>query len=80
MVRRLKAIYSGKALIPQGPCDFPEGSVVDLIVQGVSVEGPQVTDAAERSRALRMLVARMRRNPVGPNAPRLTRDQMHERG
>jgi hypothetical protein len=79
MVRRLKAIYSGKALIPQEPCDLPEGAVVELIVEGSLSLPPPVTDPDERGRILSGLVERMRRNGLPAGAPRFTREQLHER-
>ena len=79
MVRRLKARYSGNALIPQEPCDIPEGAVVDLIVQGASALPPETSDPAERTAILRRLVERMQHNRLPSGAPRLTRDDYHER-
>ena len=79
MVRRLKAIYSGNALIPREACDLPEGAIVDLVVEGLALEPPVIADPQERSRTLKAVVERMRRNPLPADAPRLTRDQMHER-
>jgi len=80
MERRLRAIYRGKLLIPQEPCDFPEGAVLDLVVAGSPVVPPDVGDPAERARILARLTDRMRRNRLPANAPRLTREQLHERG
>lgn len=36
-------------------------------------------DPKERRRILRLVTARMKRNPVSIDIPRLTRDEMHER-
>jgi len=78
MTRRLRAVYSGNALIPRGACDLPEGAVVDLVVEGLAIEPPMIADPDERSRVLKAIVERMRRSPLPPDAPRLTREQMHE--
>jgi|WetSurMetagenome_2_1015567.scaffolds.fasta_scaffold1523003_1 hypothetical protein len=79
MVRRLKALYSGKTLIPQEPCDLPEGAIVELILHGAPILPPEIGEPGERARALRAVVARMQRNPLPAAAPRLTREQLHER-
>ena len=44
-----------------------------------SSEGLAVTNAAERSRLLAALLERMRANPIPANAPRFTREELHER-
>jgi hypothetical protein len=40
---------------------------------------PKIEDPAERSRILRMVGQNMRNNPLPANAPRFTRDELHER-
>ena len=40
---------------------------------------PAITDPAARVKAMEELVARMKAQPLPPNAPKLTRDQLHER-
>ena len=40
---------------------------------------PKIEDTAERSRILRMVGQNMRNNPLPANAPRFTRDELHER-
>ena len=37
------------------------------------------TDTAERTQLLHNLIARMKANPIPANAPRLTREELHER-
>jgi hypothetical protein len=81
MVRRVTARYSGNAFIPQSPCDVPDGSVVDLIIDGPALASPCITDAAHRAALLRRVVQRMQANPLLRSAPgRITRDELHERG
>jgi predicted DNA-binding antitoxin AbrB/MazE fold protein len=79
MSQRLKAIYRNGAFIPQGPCDLPENSEVELIIESPGVLQPTVTDPEERKRILRELIQNMRDNPVPANAPRFTREELHER-
>ncbi|OLE51955.1 MAG: DUF104 domain-containing protein [Acidobacteria bacterium 13_1_20CM_3_53_8] len=80
MVQRLKAIYQGGAFIPQAPCDLPENSEVELIIEGPSILPPTVTDPEERKRILEELIQNMRDNPIPADAPaRFTREELHER-
>jgi predicted DNA-binding antitoxin AbrB/MazE fold protein len=79
MSRRLKAIYREGVFIPQAPCDLPEDSEVELIIEEPRVIPPVVTDPEERKRVLKRMVERMRANPIPVNAPRFTREELHER-
>ena len=79
MSQKLKAIYHEGAFIPQAPCDLPEGSEVELIIEGPYILPPKVTDYDERERILNIVVERMLQNPIPVEASRLTRDELHER-
>jgi predicted DNA-binding antitoxin AbrB/MazE fold protein len=79
MSQRLKAIYQNGAFIPQVPCDLPENSEVELIIETPRVLPPTVTDLEERKRLLKELVQNMRDNPIPADAPRFTREELHER-
>jgi predicted DNA-binding antitoxin AbrB/MazE fold protein len=79
MSQRLKAIYHEGAFVPQRPYDLPEGSEVELIVEGPSVLPPEVRDPEERKRILSAVVESMRQNPFPADSPSFTRDEMHER-
>ncbi|MCZ6680649.1 MAG: antitoxin family protein [Candidatus Poribacteria bacterium] len=48
MNRHLRVVYRDGAFIPQSPCDFPEDSEVELLVQDPMIRSPEVTDAGER--------------------------------
>jgi hypothetical protein len=65
--------------IAQEFCDLPEGSEVELIIQGPAVLPPEVKGSEEKERILRMTVERMQQNPIPARAPRLTREALHER-
>jgi predicted DNA-binding antitoxin AbrB/MazE fold protein len=81
MAQRLKAIYQNGAFVPQSPCDLPENSEVELVIEGPNLLPPLVTDPEERKRILAQLVERMRSNPIPDDAPRrFTREELHERG
>ena len=79
MSRKLKALYQGGVFVPQEPCDVPEGSEVELIIHGPLILAPEVKEAKERQHILRMVVERMRQNPLPVDVPGLTREALHER-
>ena len=79
MAQRFRAIYQNGAFVPQSPCDLPENSEVDLVVEGPRRLPPLVTDPVERKRIMEELVQNMRNNPIPENAPHFTRDELHER-
>jgi len=58
---------------------LPEGVEVELFVQSSQVIPPQITDIGARQNFLKQLVERMQQNPISSNAPRFTRDMLHER-
>jgi hypothetical protein len=76
---RTKAVYRGGAFVPETRCDLPEEAEVDLLVQGPQLVPPAVTDREQRARVLRQVTERMKRNPIPAEAPRFTRDELHER-
>ena len=76
----LKAVYSHGSFVPERLLDLPEGTRVTLTLQREAlVVPPLVTDPEERRRVLKELVEDMAANPAPPNAPRFTRDALHER-
>lgn len=79
MSQRLKAIYQNGAFIPQVPCDLPDGSEVELTLHEPRTIPPRVTDPEERKRILARMIERMLANPIPANAPRFTREELHER-
>lgn len=79
MPQFLKAIYRNGTFILENPCNLPEGVEVELFVQSSQVIPPQITDIGARQNFLKRLVERMQQNPIPSNAPRFTRDILHER-
>lgn len=80
MQESFRAVYRDGAFVPVVPCDLPEETEVKVIVQDAwGVMPPQVTDPEERARIRKEVVARMQSNPIPANAPRFTRDELHER-
>jgi predicted DNA-binding antitoxin AbrB/MazE fold protein len=79
MFETIRAIYRNGAFCPQTPCDLPEGSEVDLLIRGPAIMRPQITDEEERRRILQQIVDRMQNNPIPADAPRFSREELHER-
>lgn len=40
---------------------------------------PEITDAGERTEMIEAIVRSMQSNPIRPDAPRFTREELHER-
>lgn len=76
----MKAVYRDGSFVPREPCGLPEGAEVEIVVQGVPILPAPVTDPAERQRILQALTERMQRHPLPREAPRFTREELHERG
>jgi predicted DNA-binding antitoxin AbrB/MazE fold protein len=79
MPQALKAIYRNGAFILQTACDLPEGAEVELFIQSPQVMSPPISDAETKQRFLKLLIERMQQNPIPLNAPRFTREMLHER-
>ena len=79
MSQRVRAVFHDGVFVPQQPCDLPEGSEVELTVDDPYTIQPEITDPVERAALLKEVVRSMRENPIPTNAPRFTRDELHER-
>lgn len=75
----LKAIYRNGAFILQTACDLPEETEVELLIQSPQVASPPISDAETKQRLLKSLIERMQHNPIPLDAPRFTREMLHER-
>jgi hypothetical protein len=76
---RIRAVFQDGKFVPQEPCALPESAEVQLTVEPSNFTPPTVTDPAERQRILKEVVQRMMAQPIPPDAPRFTRDELHER-
>ncbi|MEH2062022.1 MAG: antitoxin family protein [Nostoc sp.] len=79
MTQALKAIYRNGAFILQTAFELPEGTEVELLIQSPYVVSPPISNTEAKQRFLRSLVERMQQNPIPLNAPRFTREMLHER-
>ena len=76
-----RAVYRNGTFVPVVPCQLPEETEVEVVVHDKPlIIPPRVTDPAERARIRREVVANMRSNPIPEDAPRFTREELHERG
>ena len=75
----LTAVYRNGVFVPTTSCNIPENTEVRVIVEGSSIIPPAVTDPAERKRIRREALELMKQNPIPADAPRFTREQLHER-
>jgi hypothetical protein len=81
MSLRLKAIYKNGAFVPIAngeKLNVPENAEVELTVHNPYIV-PATATEEERERAWRELFASWDAYPLRADAPRLTRDEMHER-
>ena len=78
MKQTITATYRNGVFHPDQPCDLPEGATVTLALDDDGVP-PLVADPEERKRILKAVVDRMMQNPLSSDAPKFTRDELHER-
>lgn len=76
---RIRAVFLDGKFVPTEPCALPEKSEVELTVEPSQNLPPTVTDARQREQLMRELLARMTAASLASNAPRLSRDELHER-
>lgn len=82
MSLRLKAIYKDGAFvpIPNGEkLNVSENAEVEITVHDPYVVPATATSDEDRERALRELLETWQQHPLRGDAPRVTRDELHER-
>ncbi len=82
MSLRLRAIYKDGAFVPitnGEKLNVLENAEVELTVHDPNLPSATAPSDEERERALRELFASWDAHPLRADAPRLTRDEMHER-
>ena len=72
----LRVVYHNGTFQPEDQCDLKEGTHGVVLIDTAE---SQISDPEERRRLLADVVERLKNNPVSPDSPRLTRDQMHDR-
>lgn len=76
MTLHIDAIHRRGAFYPKTPCDFPEEAEVHL---AIDAKAPEENATQTREQLLRELMELIERNPLPANAPRFTREELHER-
>jgi predicted DNA-binding antitoxin AbrB/MazE fold protein len=79
MSQALKAIYRNGTFILQTAFELPEGTEVELLIQSPQVVSPPISNLETKRQFLKLLIERMQQNPIPLNAPRFTREMLHER-
>jgi predicted DNA-binding antitoxin AbrB/MazE fold protein len=76
----IHAVYRNGAFVPVVPCSLPEETEVEVHVRnGAEIVPPLESDPSERRKIKKRLLERMSRAPLPPDAPKLSRDELHER-
>ena len=73
----LRVVYHNGTFLPEDQCNLKEGTQGVVLID--TAEPKQISDPEERRGLLADVVERLKNNPVPPDSPRLTRDQMHDR-
>ncbi len=79
MASFVKALYRNGVFVPTRACDLPENTEVQVWFHDPYVIPATVTDPIEAARIRREVLERMKQNPIPADAPRFTREQLHER-
>ena len=79
MEASIPAVYRDGVFVPTVPCEFPQNAEVEVCLKGPTIIPPRVADLEEQVRIRRKVVERMSSRPLSPNAPRFTREELHER-
>jgi hypothetical protein len=76
-----RAVFRDGAFVPVVPCNLPNETPVEVVVQQrAGLRPPLESDPAKRAEIMTRLVERMSGSPLPPDAPKFTREQLHERG
>ena len=79
MVQRIRVVYRDGAFVPLEPFSAPDNTEADVLIERPEIAPPVISEPAARAALLERLVERIRRNPLPSDAPRFTRDELHER-
>lgn len=79
MEATVRAVFRNGVFVPTTACSFPENTEVEVSLRRPRVVRAEVTDPEEKKRILKEVVEMMQKNPIPMDAPRFTRDELHER-
>ena len=76
----MNAVFEHGSFRPESPVELPEGTRVRIAVESIqTAPPPRILSIEERRRIRQRVVERMLRNPLPPNAPRFSRNDMYDR-
>lgn len=81
MAMKVRAVVRDGKLVPQAPLGLPEGTEVEVSIEGPAAVPAEVTDPEEKRRIVEEVIQSMQANPIPPEAPPLpfSREWMNER-
>jgi hypothetical protein len=79
MIQKLRAVFRKGTFVLHDNCDLAENTEVQISVEPAGCVPPIVSDALRRQEILTRVVERMQNNPIPPQAPKFSRDDLHER-
>jgi hypothetical protein len=80
MQSTFRAIYRNGAFVPVIPCSLPEETEVEVHVCDQGAIAPPLEPNFEKRAAIKKrLLERMSNAPLPPDAPKLSREELHER-
>lgn len=79
MITRISAIYRDGVFVPDVALPLANETTVDLLIEEHQHPVTEELTIYERQQLRRAVVSSMRRRNLSTDAPRLTRDQLHDR-
>ncbi len=79
MLQRLQAVFRDGVFLPKTPCDLPQDTEVELVVEATGAGRPIVVQPEEREKLLRKVTKSMEANPLPLGSLDISRDALHER-
>lgn len=83
-MQRVHAVFTNGAFVPNEPYDLPEGTEVELAITAEQhsrgrMEAPPDLSPEERRAIIERVIQQMKEVQLSSDAPRFTRDELHER-
>ncbi len=78
-MQRVHAVFTNGAFVPNEPYDLPEGTEVDLFISTEGRMEEPLAPPQDRGQIMARLIERMSSEKLSPDAPRFTRDELHDR-
>ena len=79
MTQTVKVIYQHGAFVPLEPLHLPENTEIEITIRDPLIIPSTISDPSKKLDVMRDLIRSMQKNPIPSNAPKFTRDELHER-